>query len=66
MTDEVGQEFGAGVADVDVEFGEDFIGEFGAGFKGEFFTEDEGVVAVEENFSDLGDRLLVQSTYEEF
>ena len=34
---EVGEELGAGVALVDVEFGEDLVGEVGAGFEGEFF-----------------------------
>lgn len=32
---------------------EDFIGELGAGFEGEFFGENEGIVAVEEEFCDL-------------
>lgn len=53
MADEVGKEFGAGVALGDVVFGEDLVGEVGAGFEGEFFGEDEGVVAVEEDFGDL-------------
>ena len=50
---EVGEELRAGVALVDVEFGEDLVGEVGAGFEGEFFRQDEGVVAVEEDFGDL-------------
>lgn len=50
---EVGEQFGTGVALVDVEFGEDLIGEVGAGFEGEFLGENEGVVAVEKDFGDL-------------
>ena len=53
LADEVVEEFGAGVAVWDVVFGEDLVGEVGAGFEGEFFREDEGVVAVEEDFGDL-------------
>ena len=54
LADEVVEEFGAGVAVWVVVFGEDLVGEVGAGFEGEFFGEDEGVVAVEEDFGDLG------------
>ena len=50
---EVFDQFGAGVAFGDVESGQDFVGQVGAGFEGEFFREDEGVVAVEEEVSDL-------------
>ena len=53
LADEVVEEFGAGVAVWDVIFGEDLVGEIGTGFKGEFFRENEGVVAVEEDFGDL-------------
>ena len=53
LADEVIEELGAGVAVWDVIFGEDLIGEVGTSFEGEFFREDEGVVAVEEDFGDL-------------
>ena len=55
MADEVREKLGAGVTSGDIELGEDFITEVGAGFEGEFFAEDEGVVAVEEEFGDLID-----------
>lgn len=53
LSHEIGEELGPRVALVDVEFGEDLVGEVGAGFEGEFFRQDEGVVAVEEDFGDL-------------
>ena len=54
LADEIGEEFGAGVALFDVVFGEDFVGEIGAGFEGELFAQHERVVAVEEELCDLG------------
>lgn len=53
LADEVVEQLGAGVAFLDFVFGEDLVGEVGAGFEGEFFAEDEGVVAVEEDFGNL-------------
>ena len=53
LADEVIEEFGAGVAVWDIEFGEDLVGEVGTSFEGELFGEDEGVVTVEEDFGDL-------------
>ena len=53
LADEVIEELRAGVAVWDVIFGEDLVGEVGTGFEGEFFREDEGIVAVEEDFGDL-------------
>lgn len=53
LADEVIEELGTGVAVGDVIFGEDLVGEVGTGFEGELFREDEGIVTVEEDFSDL-------------
>ena len=53
LADEVIEELGTGVAVWNVVFGEDLVGEVGTSFEGELFREDEGVVAVEEDLSDL-------------
>jgi len=53
LANEVGQELRAGVALVDVVFGEYLIGEIGAGFEGELLGQDEGIVTVEEQVGNL-------------
>lgn len=54
LADEVIEELGTGVAIGNVVFGEDLVGEVGTSFEGELFREDEGIVTVKEDFSDLG------------
>ncbi len=54
LADKVREELGAGVALVNLVFSKNLVGEVGAGFEGELFRQDEGVVTVEEEFSNLG------------
>ena len=54
LTDEVGDELLAGVVDVlDPILGEDLVRKVGAGLEGELLGQDERVVAVEQDVSDL-------------
>ena len=53
LADEVIEELGTGVAVWNVVLGEDLVGKVGTSFECELFREDEGIVTVEEDFSDL-------------
>lgn len=53
LADEFGQERFTGIVGVEVVLLEDVVGEIGASGEGEFLGENKGVVAIEEEGSDL-------------
>ena len=58
---ELAQQFRTSVSVGNVAAGEDLVGEFGTCFECERFREDEGVVAIEKECSDLWQVSIVNS-----